>query len=71
MSVTEGIQSSIRKGARVIKVRENPFSFDTYLSLESGVREWLVPMHWTNGTQYVCNADWFVCSELENQPPLS
>lgn len=47
---------SIRKGARVIKIKENPFSYDTYLSLENGKREWLVDMGWTNGTQTICNA---------------
>lgn len=53
---------SIRKGARVIKIKENPFSYDTYLSLENGNREWLVDMGWTNGTQTICNGSFLVSS---------
>ena len=51
------VRRRIRKGARVLKVHEHPFHFDTYISREDGVREVLVNMHWTNGTQSVCNAD--------------
>lgn len=56
-----GMRRRIRKGARVLKLKEQPFSFKTYISREDGVREVLVDMHWTNGTQSVCNAGWRVC----------
>ena len=55
---------SIRKGARVIKIKENPFSYDTYLSLENGNREWLVDMGWTNGTQLICNGSCLVSFKI-------
>ena len=56
-----GIPGHIRKGARVLRIQENPFSFDTYIAGENLKREWLVDMHWTNGTQYYCNAGFCVC----------
>lgn len=46
----------------MIKIKENPFSYDTYLSLENGNREWLVDMGWTNGTQTICNGSFLVSS---------
>ena len=56
-----GIPNHIRKGARVLRIQEDPFSFDTYIAGEDLRREWLVNMHWTNGTQYYCNAGCCVC----------
>ena len=61
-----GIPGHIRKGARVLRIKENPFSFDTYIAGEDLKREWLVNMHWTNGTQYYCNAGFCVYYKNEN-----
>ena len=49
------IKYRIRKGGRVLKFKEEPCSFETYIAREDYHREVLVDMGWTNGTQYQCN----------------
>ena len=49
------IKYRIRKGGRVVKCKEEPFSCETYMAREDYQREVLVDMGWTNGTQYQCN----------------
>ena len=47
----------------MLKFTEEPFTFETYIAREDFQREVLENMHWTNGTQSVCNGSWSVCDK--------